>query len=76
MLIKTLGYFIKNVSEKAYQVLTQDDTERPEHLGGVPAPRINDMGETIDVSVLDNLNESHDFIIIKAEDIDETDINS
>lgn len=59
MLIKTLGYFIKNVSEKAYQVLTQDDTEIPH--------------EEIEMGLIDNHDHNEEFGIFIKEDSDDKD---
>lgn len=74
-MLKTLGYFIKNVGEKAYKTLTQDNPEEPEILGGVMAPRLDDIYRprrtTIEVkcTVYDNGE------IVNMENVGDTDKN-
>lgn len=73
MLIKTLGYFIQNISTKTYRILTQDNEHLPETTMGIPAPYPDDedikkikIGKMIDVNDLHE-DEFDDNNVIKLE---------
>lgn len=57
--LKILGYFIKNVGEKAYKTLTQDTPEVPDHINGI---FIEDDNDSIRKGTIE-LNDNNDNIV-------------
>ena len=67
MLIKTLGYFIQNISTTTYRILTQDNEHFPETTMGIPAHYPDDedikqikIGNNVKIEKMVDVNDLHE----------------